>query len=219
MLPTLVLFAAVDPHDCSPKSFFGLPSLYKYMHATFNSKVGVCELDLSFYDKSGNLDLSTVSLLGLGLLDILLRVAALVTVGFIIYGGILYVTSQGEPDKAKHALSTIINAAVGLVITIISAAIVSFIGTRLAGGAGTNTFGLPEVAAGQSQIQVILTIFFGILSAASLLIIMLAGFRYVTSSGDPGNMAKAKNTIIYAAIGLVVSMSAFAIVAFLLNSV
>lgn len=81
--------------------------------------------------KGDTLDLSVLLLVGLGIIDILLRVGALISVGFIIYAGVQYVTAQGEPDKAKRALGTIINSLVGLGITIAAAAIVSFIGNRI----------------------------------------------------------------------------------------
>lgn len=51
-----------------------------------------------------------------------------------------------------------------------------------------------------------------------VLVIVLAGLRYITSSGNPDSLTKAKNQIIYALIGLVVSLSAFTIVRFALNS-
>ena len=63
-------------------------------------------------------------------IDILLRIAALVAVGFIVVGGVSYVTSQGEPDRTKTALRTIINALIGLAIAIAATAIVTFIAGR-----------------------------------------------------------------------------------------
>jgi len=41
---------------------------------------------------------------------------------------------------------------------------------------------------------------------------VLGGIFYVTSTGDAGKVAKAKNTIMYAAIGLAISLAAIAIV-------
>lgn len=72
-----------------------------------------------------------------GLNDIWLIVFALVSdgvllcgylaVGFIIWGGILYIKSQGNPGEVENALKTIINAIIGLIITIISVLIVQFV--------------------------------------------------------------------------------------------
>ncbi|MHB1864870.1 MAG: hypothetical protein ACYCPS_01735 [Candidatus Saccharimonadales bacterium] len=64
-------------------------------------------------------------------IEILLRVAALVAVGIIIYAGIQYTTSQGNPEKTSKALSAIISAAAGLAICILAAAIVTFIAEKL----------------------------------------------------------------------------------------
>jgi hypothetical protein len=72
----------------------------------------------------------------------------------------------------------------------------------------------PKVTANGSFITNLLNIIFGIFGAVTLLFIVIGGFRYVISSGDPKNTAKAKNTIIYALIGLVVTLSAVVIVNF-----
>lgn len=53
-----------------------------------------------------------------------------------------------------------------------------------------------------------------ITGAIAVLIIVLAGFRYIVSQGNPGELATARNAIIYSAVGLVVIIVAFAIVNF-----
>lgn len=47
--------------------------------------------------------------------------------------------------------------------------------------------------------------------------ITFGGFRYALSQGDPNNVKRAKNTIIYAIVGLVVVLSAFTITNFILG--
>lgn len=69
--------------------------------------------------------------IGMGIVDILLRVAAIVAVGFTVYGGFRYIMSQGEPEATKKAKGTIINASIGLVITMFASVIVGFIGGLL----------------------------------------------------------------------------------------
>jgi TRAP-type C4-dicarboxylate transport system permease small subunit len=75
--------------------------------------------------------MSDYLLIGFGVIDILLRLVGLVAFGYVIYGGFLYLTSQGEPDRTKAALGTLLNAVIGIVIAMFAAAIVSFIGNRL----------------------------------------------------------------------------------------
>jgi Na+/melibiose symporter-like transporter len=77
-----------------------------------------------------------------------------------------------------------------------------------------------NVAGGNnSTIGLALQIVLGIAGAIAFLIIVIAGFRYVTSEGNPQTTSKAKNTIIYATVGLIVITLAFSIVKFVLRSV
>jgi len=56
-----------------------------------------------------------------------------------------------------------------------------------------------------------------IVGVAAVIMIIYGGFRYVTSGGDSGNITTAKNTIIYALVGLVVVALAQGIVRFVLS--
>lgn len=71
---------------------------------------------------------------------------------------------------------------------------------------------LPHVAANSTAIGNILSIVFGIAGSISLLMVVIGGFRYVLANGDSNAVSSAKNTIIYAIVGLVISLSAYAIV-------
>ncbi len=65
----------------------------------------------------------------------------------------------------------------------------------------------------------VINIFSWIVGVAAVIMIIVGGFRYITSSGDSGNVSAAKNTILYAIIGLVVVAMAQIIVQFVLNQV
>lgn len=58
-----------------------------------------------------------------------------------------------------------------------------------------------------------------IVGVASVIMIIIGGFKYVLSNGDSNAINSAKNTIIYALIGLVISVIAGAIVQFVLSRV
>lgn len=77
--------------------------------------------------------------------------------------------------------------------------------------------GLPTTSATGSQLGEILTIAFATLAAVAVLFIIIGGFRLVISSGDPEDVSKAKNTIIYAVVGLVIVLVAEGIVTFALG--
>ena len=53
----------------------------------------------------------------------------------------------------------------------------------------------------------------------SVIMLVYGGLRYILSGGDSKKVTDAKNTILYAIIGLIISLLAFAIVNFVLTSV
>ncbi len=77
---------------------------------------------------------------------------------------------------------------------------------------GINVDPLPKVT--DNLIPNIMQIVFGLLGAIAVIMIILAGFQYVLSQGSPEKIAKAKDTILYAVIGLVVCVSGVTIVRF-----
>lgn len=76
---------------------------------------------------------------------------------------------------------------------------------RAAGCSGTNDQ-LPSV------IQGILNAIIGIAGLVAVIYIIIGGVQYMTSSGDTTKVEKAKKTILYACIGLVICVLSFAIV-------
>lgn len=78
---------------------------------------------------------------------------------------------------------------------------------------------IPKGDASGTQVQTALTFFFGLIGVVALLIITFAGLQYILSQGDPQKTAKAKDTILYAVIGLVVALCAVAIVNLVINKV
>ncbi len=75
---------------------------------------------------------------------------------------------------------------------------------------------LPRVTT-DNAISNILNVVMGTVAAIALLMIVIGGFRYILARGDPNNVAQARNTIMYAIIGLLVTMSAYAIVTFVVK--
>jgi type IV secretory pathway VirB2 component (pilin) len=92
------------------------------------------------------------------------------------------------------------------------------------GECGTNTTTLdssclPHATANAQTIDKILSIVFGVTASMAVLVIVIAGLRYILAHGDPGATATARNAILYAVIGLLVSMAAFSIVTFVVGGV
>jgi hypothetical protein len=54
---------------------------------------------------------------------------------------------------------------------------------------------------------------------AAVVFIVIAGIRYITSQGDPQEVSKAKQSIIYAAVGLVIIVAAHQIISFVIGKI
>lgn len=57
-----------------------------------------------------------------------------------------------------------------------------------------------------------------IVGAISVIMIVIGGLRYVLSGGNSTNVTAAKNTILYAIVGLIVAMLAYAMINFVIMS-
>jgi hypothetical protein len=68
------------------------------------------------------------------------------------------------------------------------------------------------------DIKKILTIIFTTVGALAVLLIVIAGLRYIAAQGEPTKVSQAKSAIFYALIGLVIAALADAIVTFALKS-
>lgn len=76
-----------------------------------------------------------------------------------------------------------------------------------------------EIAGPNGVIVKVARIVAVITGVASIIMIMVGGFKYVTSTGDSARVNSAKNTILYALIGLAVSILAPFIIGFIISKV
>lgn len=217
------LFSLFGAGQCPDTTFLGLVPWYHYINLNPN-----CEFDASHpFELLGSH--SDLLLILVAIVDDLMRIIGLVAVIFVIYAGIKYMTSQGAPDQTAQAQSTLINALIGLAIALVAIPTISFIGFKLGGGSGQSTtvtggamldltpLPNPTGVGNGTIIQTVLQIVFGVLGALAFLFMIIGGFRYVVSQGDPQNIARAKNTIMYALIGLVVAIVAESIVSLIIG--
>ncbi|HSX05974.1 MAG TPA: hypothetical protein VLF69_05890 [Candidatus Saccharimonadales bacterium] len=87
-----------------------------------------------------------------------------------------------------------------------------------ANSAPIDTSCLPQTTT-TNTIPTALGIIFAFTASISVLIIVIAGFRYILAHGDPNGTAQAKSTIVYALVGLVVTMAAYSIVTFVVKGI
>lgn len=69
------------------------------------------------------------------------------------------------------------------------------------------------------QVINIINAVIGVLGLVCVVVMIIGGVNYMTSSGDTGKVKKAKDTILYGLIGLIVCVLAFAIVNFVISNI
>lgn len=79
--------------------------------------------------------------------------------------------------------------------------------------------GMEEGNTLMSTLQVIINVVIGVIGFIAVVVIIIGGVQYTTSAGASDKVKKAKDTIMYGIIGLVVALLAYAIVNFILSSV
>ena len=67
-------------------------------------------------------------------------------------------------------------------------------------------------------VKSIVNVLLFIIGAVAVVMIIIGGIRYTVSQGDQSQVSSAKNTILYAVIGLLVAIFAYAIVNFVVTS-
>lgn len=68
-------------------------------------------------------------------------------------------------------------------------------------------------------LNVVINVIVGVVGFIAVVMIIIGGIGFVTSQGDAAKTTKARNTVLYGVVGLVVALLAFAIVNFVLNNV
>ena len=105
------LFASSGDNSCTGGKIFGTGL---YDHLCQNHQVNITGLT-DIYTLLGNV------------IKILLSFVGLLSVIFIVVGGIMYILSTGDPGRIQRAKSVITNAIIGLIVALVSFGVVTFI--------------------------------------------------------------------------------------------
>lgn len=77
----------------------------------------------------------------------------------------------------------------------------------------------PSGVSVESVVRSVINVLSMIVGIVAVIMIIVGGLKYITSSGDSGNVTSAKNTILYAIVGLVIVALAQVIVRYVLRQV
>ena len=198
---------AVEKTGCkTDSSFLGFP--YWYRGLASGEK---CEITVPSGPNGLSIFIWTIVL---NVLDIALMIVGYLSVGYIIYGGFLLMTGRGKPTEIAEGQVTVRNAVIGLAISFGSVAVVNFIAGSINSAPGD--FGLPSGSATDITASVLNSVYI-VAGITALITIIIGGYMYTISGGNPGEVEKSKNTILYSVIGLIVIIIAFAVTQFIVG--
>jgi len=175
------------------------------------------------------------------LLPAVFAIAAMLALLFLIWGGIRYMTSRGDPKAVDAARNTVTNAVIGLLIILFSASIFFVIGQVFK----INIFGLfifpPPAYATNGGVEIGCAVKLGgqcisqafptvgslftaiirlaLFAAALVFFAMLTwgGFRYLSAGGDPKEAGAARQTLTSAGVGLLIVVISLVIIEIVTN--
>ena len=184
--------------------FFGFPAWYRGV--TKIDSDGNCVVE--FTGNSDDIG-PFIWKIVLNVIEIALRIIGIVTAGYILYGGFSYLTANGSPDKAAKGLNLIMSASIGLIISIASIGIINKLFEIIPAGTAA-VDGIYKLEAAE-VLSSVLSIVYWIAGAVAVIMIIIAGIRFITSGGNPSGLQKARSSLIYSVTGLVVIIIAFTI--------
>lgn len=187
-------YAEEETGNCSGKLLGFIPS----WHENICKKIG-----------TDNFELNDIIVIGFNILDILLSIMTLAAVVYFVVGTVKLIGSSGKPDSIAMASKTMVNALLGLVLGLSAGSIAAFMSRTASdvvdpGGGGT--------------VKAIVEIIVEIGAAIAIIMVVKAAIQYTTSGGDSGKVAGAKNTLTFVAIGLVLMVSSYTILALVVGS-
>ena len=170
--------------------------------------LGMPSWDCGLTDMNNEDDLtSNIAKIASNILTDITIIASYLIIGYVMYGGYLYMFSSGDPSRAMAGKKTLQHAFIGLAIVASAAAIFSGIRIALIGNANLsdcNPVNGNECVDGGTMVTNLIQWFAGMGGVVAAIFVVVGAWGYITAAGDPGKLQKAKTTILYAIIGLII---------------
>lgn len=146
-------------------------------------------------------------------------IAAYLVIGYVIYGGYLYMFATDDPNKAATGKKAISQALIGLAIVLSAYIILNAIRAALIDDKMFADCAMQECINPGDMFVNALGWVIGIAGVVSAIFIIYGGIAYSTSAGEPTKLQKAKQVIVNALIGLAIVALAELITAFVSNMI
>lgn len=138
------------------------------------------------------------------------QVIIALAVFLIVLGAFFYVASGGNDERISQGRQMIFGSLIAILIVIFSGILVRTLHKPAEGTTGYLT-DVPNVISNATTILV------GLIGAFSILMLVYAGYLYITARGDADKVSKAHASIRYAIFGLVIGLVAYAAVSTVIN--
>ena len=142
--------------------------------------------------------------IALNVVSMIMGIVGYLAIGLVMWGGIQYMIAHGDPVKLAKGKKTITNAVVGLALVMTASIISGTVAGIVSGVSGSTN--------GKEFFQGIFNKVFLWSGIIAVIMIIYGGIQYVTSVGNPQATSKAKSTVIYSVVGLLIVIFAAAIV-------
>ena len=133
-MTAVVIPQSVSAASSCTSSFLGFPMWYNGLTYAHKDATGTVDDPCAIQSPTGKNGLSNfIWHIALNVVEIALVAVVYISAIFTLYGGFLFMTSQGKPDNAAKARMTMLDAVIGLVISFAAVIFVNFIIGRLGG--------------------------------------------------------------------------------------
>lgn len=127
--------------------------------------------------------------------------------------GFLYLASQGDPKKITSANTILLFTVLGITVVLLSPGIVSLVSSIFGGSLSSASCGASATTSIITEAIVNLVNWMAwFITVISVAVGLYAAFLYLTAVGNAEQFAKANKVLIFAIIGIVISILAFSII-------
>ena len=157
---------------------------------------------------------NTVALFLPPVASLLISVVAALSILFVVWGGLLMITSLGDDSKINNGKNSIIYALVGFMVALASQTLVSIVVNHASGiSGGASAYDNPIIDTVSIAIGIMLSIF----NVVFFLIVIATGFRLVLAHGKTEETDTSKKMLIFAIVGAIIINLSKSIVGIVLN--
>ena len=131
----------------------------------------------------------------------------------LVVGGLVYMSGGGDETRLEKARQTVNGSLIAISITMLSAVIRQWL-LRPAEELGGGELKLSDTA---RLIQNTTNVLLGIVGGIAIIMLVLSAYRYFTAHGRDEEIAKAKRSVRWVVIGLMIALTAYFLVGVIVN--